>query len=279
MSLRGLGAWALAGLTSAAVAAAGADAVATLTADRIVEKNVAARGGLEAWRKVQTMAWTGHLETDNPSAPMRPFVLEYKRPNKSRFEITGEHEKSVRVFDGAAGWKMRTSSSVAPSVKPYNPLEVRSAHDAQGIDGLLIDHQAKGIEVSLEGTDDIEGRRAYRLNVKLPSGSMRHVWVDAQTFLEVKSDHESHAPRGGGIVSVFYRNYRTIDGLQMPMTIETDAPNAKMVEKVVIDAVTLNPSLSDAHFERPAPVERRHAAPGLRSGSPPAGAPNALGSK
>ncbi len=30
-----------------------------LTAAQIVEKNVAARGGLDAWRKIQTMAWVG----------------------------------------------------------------------------------------------------------------------------------------------------------------------------------------------------------------------------
>jgi hypothetical protein len=38
--------------------------------------------------------------------------------------------------------------------------------------------------------------------------------------------------------------------------------------------VTLNPSLSDAHFERPAPVERHSAVPGPRSASPDKGADN-----
>jgi hypothetical protein len=42
--------------------------------------------------------------------------LEYKWPNKSRFEIRAENEKSVRVFDGAIGWKMRAAGSAVPSV-------------------------------------------------------------------------------------------------------------------------------------------------------------------
>ena len=33
-----------------------------LTAEQIVEKNVAARGGLEPWRKIETMVWVGHME-------------------------------------------------------------------------------------------------------------------------------------------------------------------------------------------------------------------------
>src|SRR6202158_1948518 len=34
----------------------------SLTAQQIVEKHVAARGGLQAWRAVQTMSWSGKLD-------------------------------------------------------------------------------------------------------------------------------------------------------------------------------------------------------------------------
>jgi hypothetical protein len=56
MPMQGFAAWALAGLISATTpaawpaAAAGEDDPPTLTAEQIVEKNVAARGGLDAWR-------------------------------------------------------------------------------------------------------------------------------------------------------------------------------------------------------------------------------------
>ncbi len=280
MSKRGLGVCALAGLITAAAAAGGADTGPGLTAAQIVEKNVAARGGLEAWRKIQTMTWTGHIETGNPAAPIVPFVFELKRPNKTRFEIREEQDRVVRVFDGSLGWKVRASRSGAPAVKPYTAEELRSAHEAQGIDGLLIDHQAKGIEVALDGSDEVEGRKAYRLAVTLPSGSLRHVWVDADTFLELKYDRLSHGPAGrGGTVTVSYRSYRAIDGLQIPMTIETGSPG-RGVEKMVIDNVTLNPLLSNARFARPNDVGPHHALPGLRTDSPAGSdAPRAMESK
>jgi outer membrane lipoprotein-sorting protein len=266
MSTRALGAWALAGLLSAA-AAGEADAAPALTADQIVEKNVAARGGLEAWRKIETMMWTGHIEVGNPSRPAAPFVLEYKRPNKMRFEITEDHEKSLRLFDGVAGWK---ASSGMPIVKRYSPGELRSAREAQGIGGLLIDHKARGLEIALEGTGEVDGRQAYRLALTLASGSTRHLWVDAQTFLELKLEREGRlAGHRTGTVSVFYRDWRTIDGLQLPMTIETHVDGSKVAERMRIEEVTLNPSLSDAHFERrgvprldKAPLRGRSAAIG-----------------
>jgi hypothetical protein len=280
VSKPGLGACALAALITAAAAAGGAETGPNLTAAQIVEKNVAARGGLEAWRKIRTMAWTGHIETGNPTAPIVPFVFELKRPNKTRFEIREEQDRVVRVFDGSLGWKVRNSRSGAPGVKPYTAEELRSAHEAQGIDGLLIDHQAKGIEVALDGSDEVEGRKAYRLAVTLPSGSLRHVWVDADTFLELKYDRPSHAPAGRrGTVTVSYRSYRAIDGLQIPMTIETGSAG-RGVEKMVIDSVTLNPLLSDARFARPNDLGPHHALPGLRTDSPAGSdAPRAMESK
>ena len=125
-------------------------------------------------------------------------------------------------------------------------------------------YQAKGIEVALDGTDEVEGHKAYRLNITMPSGSTRRVWVDVQTFFELKNEHTA-ARRS--IVSVFYRNYRAIDGLQIPMTIETAAEADRVARKMTIDEVTLNPSLSDAHFERPSAPERRKAPPGVQSGA------------
>jgi len=51
-------------------------------------------------------------------------------------------------------------------------------------------------------------------------------------------------------MSVFYRDWRTIEGVQIPMTIETRAEAGSAVERMAIENVTLNPSLSDSHFQR-----------------------------
>jgi hypothetical protein len=261
--LRALGGWVLAGWIAAA-SAGEVDTDPTLTAEQIVEKNVAARGGLEAWHRIQTMALTGSVKTVNGSASSVAFVLEYKRPNKTRLEIRADHEQSLRVFDGAAGWKTWTSSRGAPRLKSYSPSELRSARDAPGIGGPLIDHQARAIAVALEGPDEVDGHRAYRLAVTLPSGSTCHLWVDAQTFLDLKYERERGVSGGRtGTVSVLYRDYRSINGLQIPMTTETTAVG-NAAQTMVIDNVTLNPSLSDAHFERPRAPAQRNAQPGLR---------------
>ena len=260
--MKKIAACALACCLSTAAVANVPEVVPELTAAQIVEKNVAARGGLEAWRKIQSMVWVGHIERPNANAPSLPYVLEQKRPNKTRFQIKSQNQMWVRIYDGTQGWKLRPARNVMPVVEPYTAEELSSAQNGQeSFGGPLMDYQAKGIAVTLDGVDDVEGHKAYRLNVKFPSGAGNHVWVDAQTFLEVKYDRQSHSVSGqSGTVSVFYRNYETIEGVQIPLMIESGSDTATATDKMVIDRIFLNPPLEDQIFAKPSVPGRPDAA-------------------
>jgi hypothetical protein len=223
-----------------------------LSAQQIVAKNAAARGGLEAWRKVQTMLWMGHIESIHATVPSMQFMLAQERPNKMRFEINAMGDKTVRVFDGTQGWKVRPSHG-RPEVRPYSSEEVQFARGGPGLDGLLIDYEAKGSSIEVHGIDEVEKRNAYHLIVHTASGETQHVWVDAATFLEVRYDRPAPAAADGTsrTVSVMYRDYKTTDGLQIPTLIETGVGPGAAPDKMVIERVVLNPRLEARAFSEP----------------------------
>ncbi len=243
-----------------AVAKQGA-AAAPLTADQIVEKNVAARGGLDAWRKIQSMVWLGHLESADPSMPRLTFTLEQKRPNKERFEISEIGQKSMRVFDGAHGWRIKPNRDGSLDAQPYSPQDLQFAREAQGIDGPLVDYKSKGITVESVSVEKIDGHRTYRLHVKAPGGELHDVWIDAKTFLDVKYDRTSYRANGEpGIVSVAYRDYKLVEGLQSPSILEIGGGGGKPPAKMVIEKIALNPPLEDKEFTRPNGAHRSRMA-------------------
>jgi len=245
-------------LAASTTAAAESATAPELTAEQIIEKNVAASGGLEAWRKVQTMIWVGHME--RPGAPMSsmPFVLQQKRPNKTRFEITGVGQRSLRIFDGTHGWKVRPASDGSPDVEAYTPQEARFARGEQVIDGPLIDYQAKGTTVRLEGIEEVDGRKAYGLSLKLASGEHHEVWIDSQTFLDLKYIRTSYSSAGApGTVSITYGGYKDIGGLQIPSVLEIGTASGKVPDKMVIERIALNPPMDDRVFRRPGRPSRR----------------------
>jgi hypothetical protein len=242
-----------------AVAAGPAPAEPELTAQQIVEKNQAARGGLEAWRKIQTMVWAGHMESPGDATPRVTFVLQQKRPNKTRFELNAMGQRTLRVFDGKHGWKARPSQDGRPDVQPFTPQEVRFAQEATVIDGPLMDAgNDKRIAVELDGVDQVEGHKAYRLIVRTPSGQRHNVWVDAQSFLDIKYDRTSYSRDGGPTtVSVYLRDYKAVEGVQIPSLIETGNGSKRGTEKLVIEKIALNPALDNRLFVRPGEPNRR----------------------
>jgi outer membrane lipoprotein-sorting protein len=276
---------AVCGIAASALAAENAG----LTAAQIVNKNVAARGGLKAWRAVQTITESGKMgaggdqrgpqaaqpvakrpgkQAPMPTSPrlaqeaQLPFTLELERPRRMRLEIEFKGQTAVQVYDGTNGWKVRPYLN-RMEVENYTEDELRKAALQSDLDGPLVDYAAKGTTIELEGTDKVEDKDNYRLKLGMSDGHVTHVWIDAKTFLETKI--EGTPRRLDGIehpVEVYYRDYRNVDGLQIPFLLETKvlavAQTAKgvrqsnfPVEKIQIEKVQLNPKLDAALFSKP----------------------------
>jgi len=262
---------------AAADAGANAKPEAELTVQQILERHVAARGGAAAWHKIQTMAWTGRIESGPRGISKRPFLLMFRRPAATRFEIIAEGQRSVRIFDGTQGWELRSTTAGPPEVKGYSAEEIRFALDAGGLDGPLIDSKAKGIDVALLGVDSVEGHPAYHLKVTLQTGHTHDAWIDTQSFLELRYDRETYNAAGmRGIVPVYLRNYQTLDGLAIPALIETGGPTATDTDKMFIDKIALNPEVDAAQFSKPNVPTRRHRGALVNTESPPGDRPPGL---
>jgi hypothetical protein len=266
-------------------AADAASVKAGMSTEEIVNKNIAARGGLQAWRAVQTMSMEGtlgaggnqraHLPEPMPGRRMQaiptdqrpkeevqlPFTLDLQRSRKQRFELLFSGKKALQVYDGNNGWKLRPYLNRL-DIEPFSAEELKSSSMQPDLDGYLVDHASKGIQVVLDGVEKVEDRDTYKLKLTLRNGQTLHIWIDARTYLETKI--EGSPRRLDGVehpVEVYYRDYRTVDGLQIPFVLETRvlpiANQARSLtssfppEKIVIDKVLVNPKLDAALFTKP----------------------------
>lgn len=241
-------------LLSLAVTASAAPA--NFSAEQVVEKNVAARGGLAAWRGVQTLTLEGQVDAGGKPSHSLPYVLKQKRPHLSRLEIIFKDQVSLQVYDGKQGWKLRPFLNRI-EVEAYTPEEARQAVAADDLDGALIDYAAKGNQVSLAGTESVEGHPAYKLAVKHHDGGVHHVWVDAGSFLELKAEGEKRKLDGRPHdVSIYFRDWKSEHGLMIAHTTDTvvEATKQPAPYRMTITKVSVNDVLDDKLFQKPAPV-------------------------
>jgi hypothetical protein len=270
---------------TALAAAESKPAPAGLSAAQIVDKHVAARGGLQAWRAVQTLTVTGKLDAGTADSVARstlvakqgtgasarrgaaaaadaakaaeakevqlPFRLEMKRPRKSRLEIDFAGKTAVQVYDGQNGWKLRPFLN-RDDVEPFTAEQAKSEAAKADLEGPLVDYAAKGTRLALEGTETVDGHNAYKLKLTLKSGDVQHIWIDAQSFLDVKVEGIPRRMDGKmRAVWVYQRDFRSVQGLMVPYLYETAIDNNPRTHKMVIESVAVNRTLDDAHFSKP----------------------------
>lgn len=238
-------------LAGSLLSVSAAASTGAMTADQIVAKNIEARGGLKAWRAVDTMTLTGKLEAGSKADPELPFVLKMKKEHKSRIELRFKEQTAVQVWDGANGWKVRPYLG-RNEVEPFTAQEAKAAQDWQQLDGPLVDYKAKGTRVALQGSEEVEGKKAYKLELTMKDGTHRHTWIDAKSFLELKTEGEPRILDGKmRNVYVYYRDYRPEHGLTLPHTFETVAETAPKPYRMHVDQVNINQAMADDIFAKP----------------------------
>lgn len=79
----------------------------------------------------------------------------------------------------------------------------------------LVDASSKGSKVELEGTEQVDGRDAYKLKVTTGK-DVRRVWVDAESFLDVKVDDSRRIEGKQRQVFTFLREYKAVNGVMVP---------------------------------------------------------------
>ena len=264
--------------------------VPKLSAEQIVEKYYAARGGLAAWRGVTSMSYSGKMDAGYADSAARsaryvsgaaaghnaktgkqallameaeqsqhandkqvqlPFLFELKRPNKQRVEIEFAGKTAVQVYDGANGWMLRPYLN-RDDWEAFSPEQVKMQAAEAGIDGLLIDYSKRGTKVAFDKVEPVGGHDAYKLKLTMKDGEVRHVWIDAQSFLDVKIEGTPRRMDGKmRTVYVYQRDFRPVQGLMVPFELETAVDGYRDTHKMLIEKVALNPLLDDSMFIRP----------------------------
>lgn len=263
-------------------------AASDLSADKIVEKNIAARGGAKAWHAINAISFSGKMdagqpvkkvEIEDPHAPKRPltkgeriqkaleaekqkkdggtqvqvpFTKDLARPSKSRLEIEFQGQKAVQVYDGQQGWKLRPfmNKKVAEA---YTEDELAMAKTESELDGLLMDAAKKGYKISVLGMETVAGKKSYKLQVTLSPDVVRYVWVDAKSFLEVQIGEMREMGGKERLVATVLSDYKSVGPVKIPHHMETHVEGTKFSKpnKIVIEKVTLNPKFADNRFAKP----------------------------
>lgn len=221
---------------------------AAQTVDEIVAKHIEALGGIEKLRAVKTVRMTGKM-TVGPGIEA-PIVMELKRPNAMRLDITVQGMVGSQAYDGTKGWNlMPFAGSKVPQEMAAD--EVKLAQEQADIDGPLVDYKAKGSTIELQGKEKVEGSDAYKLKVTLKNGDVRTIYIDAEHYLQIK-DEAKRMIRGTEVDSeTIMGDYKDVGGLMLPHSIDSGQKGNPQRQKLTIEKIEINVPIDDTRFKMP----------------------------
>jgi hypothetical protein len=167
-----------------------------------------------------------------------------------RVEMTIQGKSLTQATDGKAAWVIAPMLASGSAVI-LPPEEAQGLKDQADLEGPLVDYAAKGHQVELTGRDARFGGDAFRLKVRLRSGEVRYLYIDAKSYRQVAEEGERPSPRGLVRIETRLTDHRVVDGLLVPFALETRAGDEGR-QRVVFDQVEVNVPMDDARFAVPA---------------------------
>lgn len=240
------------GLAAALVLASAASAQ---TVDEIVAKHLAARGGMAKIKAIKTMRSTGKREIQ-PGFSV-PIVMEQSRPNKMRADFIVQGMTGSLAYDGANGWQLMPFQG-NPNPEPMNEEMIKEFAEDSDIDGPLVDWKDKGHTVELVGKEPVEGTDAYKLKLTKKGGAVTHIWIDTDSFLELKSESKRSVRGTEQDTVAVSGDYKDVGGLMLAHSFQIGQKGQPMLS-MTFDKIEINPTVEDVRFKMPAAPKKPEA--------------------
>lgn len=193
------------------------------TADQIVAKAIAARGGLERIQAIGTIRLTGKITFGSGDGRIDAgWAQIQKRPGLIRSETTLQGLTAVEAYDGSEAWDLNPYQGRRDAEKRSADEAKSSAQDAD-IDGPLIGWREKGHRVEYLGTEDVDGTPAHRLRVILKDGDIKEIFLDPDYFLAIRVTTTTKLRGAEEVTEEDFGSYQSVDGVWMPFSVESGA--------------------------------------------------------
>ena len=232
--------------------------VSAQTADEIVAKYIKAVGGMEKIQAVKTIRRSGKIVAGGGFE--LPTILENKRPNLFRQEITLQGLTGVMAYNGKAGWKVEPFQG-KKDAEPLGEEEMKQVVEESDFDGPLVNYQQKGNKVEFVGMEPVEGTDAYKLKVTLSNGEVRFFFMDTDYYVPIKIEAKRMI-RGAEVeTETSLGDYKEVNGWYLPFSIESGGKGSQFKAKISFDKIEANIPIEDGRFVAPVTGAKPAAAP------------------
>lgn len=229
-------------LSLLALLLAGAAQAQGPSAEEIVQKHIAALGGAAALNKHKSYTYKGTIKVQGMEGTVESFS---KAPGKAYQKVDLKYVVQENGTDGIKAWRRDQGG-----LRELAGAELAAARE-NAIYNKVLDYKDPKVfsGIKLLGTEEVEGRKAHKIQFTFASGNSYVSYIDAETFLELRRDSEATVGQNKIQRQVYYGDFRGVNGLKLPFKIRQVSPFNEAV--ITVESYDFGAEVKDSVFEMP----------------------------
>lgn len=217
-----------------------------ITVEEILDTYFESIGGQDAWKALTSM----RMEAKMAQMGMEfPGVVMQMPPNKQRIEINIQGQEMIQAYDGEIAWWINPFMG-APDAQPM-PAEMSEQFTKETFEDDFIDYKKKGHTVEYLGQKEVDGMMTYELLLTKKDGTEEYHYFEPDYMVPImQKTIVTEGQMKGQAVETYLSNYEEVEGLMIPMSIESKVAGATQFS-LTVTKVELNPELDETIFDFP----------------------------
>jgi outer membrane lipoprotein-sorting protein len=217
-----------------------------ITVDEILDTYFENIGGQDAWKELTSM----RMEAKMAQMGMEfPGVVMQMPPNKQRIEINIQGQEMIQAYDGETAWWINPFMG-SPDAQPM-PAEMSEQFTKETFEDDFIDYKKKGHTVEYMGQKEVDGMMTYELLLTKKDGTEEYHYFEPDYMVPImQKTIITEGQMKGQAVETYLSNYEEVEGLMIPMSIESKVGGATQFS-LTVTKVELNPELDETMFDFP----------------------------
>jgi hypothetical protein len=168
-----------------------------------------------------------------------------KNPDKLKQVMSFNGQEIITAIDGTKGYTINPmSGSTSPTEIPLSQVE-------QSKNSLIyynyLDAYLKKGKLTLEGTENVSDKPAFKLKINMEGGTTMWIFIDKSSYYMVKATINANANGVDVVADVIYSDFKDTNGVFLPMKQSTSANGMDIV--MVYEKVEVNIPMEDSIFK------------------------------
>lgn len=206
--------------------------------DEILDNHTNAMGGMEAWKKVETLIVNLNI---GGGGVMEAYT---KKPDKFRLTMRIGGHQSTKAYNGSKGWAVHNGQE-----RKMPAGEAREMSEEPNFFDELMLARELDYDIKLLTKEKLKDHYVYKIQVTKSMDDIVTYFVNVDNYLIERIDEQSFDPRFAGTpFSTLLTNYKETNGLMFPRY-WTIIQGQEKPRKLEVSSIAINEPLNDSWFE------------------------------